>query len=81
MKKTDTSAHKQIRVFDGIPMLIVAVVLVVVLAIIGFVGSNNIRRILIQMFIYCTLGVMWNLMSGYTGMTSLGQQSFIGVAG
>lgn len=82
MKKTKASAHTSpVRVFDGIPMLIVAIVLVVILAVIGFAGSNNIRRILLKVFIYCTLGSMWNLMSGYTGMTSLGQQAFIGVAG
>ena len=62
-------------------MLIACIVIVVALVVIGFVGSNNIRRILIKMFLYCTMAVMWNLMSGYTGMTSLGQQAFIGVAG
>ena len=81
MKKTTASGQKQVKIFDGIPMLIAAVVLVIVFIVIGFAGSNNIRRILIKMFIYCAMGSMWNLMSGYTGMTSLGQQSFIGIAG
>ena len=81
MKKSIASDRKQVKIFDGIPMLIVAVVLVVALAVLGFAGSNNIRRILIKVFIYCAMGSMWNLMSGYTGMTSLGQQSFIGIAG
>lgn len=81
MKKSNTSAPKQVRILGGIPLLIVGVVLVVLLAILGFVGDNNTRRILIKMFLYCTMGVMWNLMSGYTGLTSLGQQAFVGVAG
>ena len=51
------------------------------LVVIGFVGDNNIRRILIRMFLYCAMAVVWNLMSGYTGMTSLGQQAFVGIAG
>lgn len=75
------TASKGVRIIDGVPMLIVAIVVVIALAILGFVGSNNIRRILIKVFIYCAMGSMWNLMSGYTGMTSLGQQTFIGVAG
>ncbi len=81
MKKSNPSAVKHTRVFGGWPLLIAAVVIVVALVVIGFVGSNNIRRILIKMFLYCAMAVMWNLMSGYTGMTSLGQQGFVGVAG
>ena len=74
MKKLNASAPKKVRVLDGIPMLIVVIALVVVLALIGIFGGNNIRRILVKMFLYCTMACMWNLMSGYTGMTSLGQQ-------
>ncbi len=82
MKKADTSIRKQVRVLDGIPMLIVVAVLAVVLFLLPFIGvSSNLLRYLMKIFLYCTLGSMWNLMSGYTGMTSLGQQSFIGVAG
>ena len=49
----------------------------------GEVGlfSNNAMRYLLQIFIYITLGEMWNLLSGFAGMTSLGQQTFIGIAG
>lgn len=81
MKKTETSIRKPVKVFGGWPLLIVCIVIVAALVVIGFVGSNNIRRILIKTFLYCAMAVMWNLMSGYTGMTSLGQQAFIGVAG
>ena len=81
MKKIIASNRKPIRIIDGLPMLIAAIALVILFVVIGFVGSNNLRRVLIKMFIYCAMGSMWNLMSGYTGMTSLGQQSFIGVAG
>ena len=81
MKKNKTSTHP-IRVLDGVPLLIVAIVLVAVLVVIGFMDNiNNARRVLIQIFLYCAMASMWNLMSGFTGMTSLGQQSFIGVAG
>lgn len=81
MKKSDTSIRKPVKVLDGWPMLIVVAVIVAALIVVGFVGGNNIRRILIRIFLYCTMASMWNLMSGYTGMTSLGQQAFVGLAG
>lgn len=83
MKKLDASARKPVKVLDGIPMLIVCAVIVVALFVLGAFGilSSNAMRYLLKIFLYCTLGSMWNLMSGYTGMTSLGQQTFIGIAG
>ena len=81
MKKSDTSIRKPVKVFGGWPLLIACIIIVAALVVIGFTGSNNIRRIFTKTFLYCAMAVMWNLMSGYTGMTSLGQQAFIGVAG
>ena len=71
------------RVLDAFPTLIGTVLLILVLYLICFfdIASNNTMRYLIQVFIYITLGEMWNLMSGYTGMTSLGQQLYIGLSG
>lgn len=76
-------AIKQTRVFDGLPALITVGVVVALLYILAATGvfSSNMQRYLLKIFLYCTLGSMWNLMSGYTGMTSLGQQTFIGIAG
>ena len=81
MKKMRSSNRDTVRVFGGWPLLIACIVIVAALVVIGFVGENNIRRILIRMFLYCAMAVVWNLMSGYTGMTSLGQQAFVGIAG
>ena len=55
-------------------------ILLLVLCITG-AFSTNAMRYLVQIFLYITLGEMWNLLSGYAGMTSLGQQAFIGLAG
>lgn len=61
--------------------IIVVIVVIVFLYLMFFVGSSNALRLMMMMAMYCTLGQMWNLLSGYAGMTSLGQQIFIGVAG
>ena len=81
MKKKEISSRQGVRVLNGRVQLIVCIAIVAALVVIGFVGDNNIRRILIRMFLYCAMAVVWNLMSGYTGMTSLGQQAFVGIAG
>ena len=83
MKKAENLSTRQqpVRVLGGLPMLIIGIILVAVLVVLVFVGSNNTRRILTNVFLYCTMACMWNLLSGFTGMTSLGQQTFVGVAG
>jgi len=81
--KTIAFAHKPVKVLDGIPMLIICLIVVAALYILGITGSfsGNAMRYLLRIFLYITLGQMWNLLSGFTGMTSLGQQTFIGLAG
>ena len=82
MQNTQTSTHKKVHVLDGIPLLICAVIIVALLYILGgTLFSSNTLRYLLKILLYCTIGSMWNLLSGFTGMTSLGQQSFIGVSG
>lgn len=63
-----------------ISIIVVCVALLYILGLTG-VFSSNLMRILMSIALYTVLGSMWNLMSGFTGMTSLGQQSFIGLAG
>ena len=65
------------------PSLIVTIVVLALLYIFAGTGvfSSNTVRILLSMCLYCAMGTMWNLMSGHCGLTSLGQQSFIGLAG
>ena len=63
--------------------LILYIAAFLVLLIPGLTGipGNNFLRYGFRIFLYITIGEMWNLLSGYGGMTSLGQQSFIGLAG
>ncbi len=45
------------------------------------IGTTNFYRILINIAIYIALAQMWNLMAGYAGMLSLGNQLFVGIGG
>lgn len=82
MHNIQIHAPKKIHVLGGIPLIICVVIIIAVLYILGgAVFSSNTQRYLIKILLYCTIGSMWNLMSGFTGMTSLGQQAFIGVSG
>ncbi len=47
----------------------------------GKLFSRNLMRYLLQIFLYIALGEAWNLLSGFAGMTSLGQQLYVGLAG
>ena len=63
-----------------------ALLLILICAGLCFAGlsgvfSNNVMRYLMQIFLYIALGEAWNLLSGFGGMTSLGQQLYIGLAG
>ncbi|MBO7729324.1 MAG: branched-chain amino acid ABC transporter permease [Lachnospiraceae bacterium] len=83
MKDNTTTLHKPVKILDGIVMLIICIVICVALYVLGITKtfSNNTMRYMFKIFLYITMGTMWNLMSGFTGMTSLGQQVFIGIAG
>lgn len=72
-----------IKVLDSIPMLIICIALVCAMYFICVTSlvSNNAMRYMIQVFLYITMAEMWNLLSGFAGMTSLGQQLYIGLAG
>jgi len=55
---------------------------IVALAILGYLpyivysGTTN---LLVDVFILMTMAIMWNLLAGYAGLVSVGQQAFIGL--
>jgi len=63
--------------------LLIPIVIIALLYILALTGtfSSNTMRVLLSICLYCALGTMWNLMAGHCGLTSLGQQSFIGLSG
>jgi ABC-type branched-subunit amino acid transport system permease subunit len=56
-----------------------ALVVVVVLALAPFEVYSGTTAILVQGFIVLTLASMWNLLAGYAGLVSVGQQGFVGL--
>jgi branched-chain amino acid transport system permease protein len=56
-----------------------ALVVVVVLALFPFEVGAGVWAIMVQAFIVLTLASMWNLLAGYAGLVSVGQQAFVGL--
>ncbi|MFY9927687.1 MAG: branched-chain amino acid ABC transporter permease [Streptosporangiaceae bacterium] len=56
-----------------------ALVVVVVLAFLPYIVYAGTTTILLQGFVVLTLATMWNLLAGYAGLVSVGQQAFVGL--
>ena len=56
-----------------------ALIVVVVLARMPYMVHSGTTAILAQAFIVLTLASMWNLLAGYAGLVSVGQQLFVGL--
>jgi branched-chain amino acid transport system permease protein len=57
----------------------VALIVVVVLAFFPYLVYSGTTAIMVQAFIVLTLASMWNLLAGYAGLVSVGQQAFVGL--
>jgi len=57
----------------------VALIVVVVLAMFPYIVYSGTTAILVQAFVVLTLASMWNLLAGYAGLVSVGQQAFVGL--
>ena len=56
-----------------------ALIVVVVLALLPYIVYSGTTSIFVQGFIVLTLASMWNLLAGYAGLVSVGQQVFVGL--
>jgi branched-chain amino acid transport system permease protein len=56
-----------------------AVVLIVILIAMPFLASIATQQLIGQMMIYIALASLWNLLAGYTGLVSVGQQAYVGL--
>jgi branched-chain amino acid transport system permease protein len=62
----------------GVALIAVAFV---VLAAAPAWGDRNTLRLLAELFTYLALASLWNLLAGYAGLVSVGQQAFVGFGG
>jgi branched-chain amino acid transport system permease protein len=58
-----------------------AVVGVAVLVSLPFWGESSTMRLVVEFICYLVLAQMWNLLAGYGGLISIGQQAFFGIGG
>jgi len=58
-----------------------SVVLLAVLLALPFWGSSSAMRLLVEFLSMLTLAQMWNLLAGYGGLVSVGQQAYVGLGG
>ena len=56
-------------------------VLVLALAAAPYWGERQTLRLLTEVFSYVALASLWNLLAGYAGLVSVGQQAFVGIGG
>ena len=63
-----------------IRLILVAFILAALIFIPHF-ASRYVVNVLLLVCVYIALASMWNLLAGYSGMVSLGQQMFIGLGG
>ncbi|HET7804379.1 MAG TPA: branched-chain amino acid ABC transporter permease [Pseudolabrys sp.] len=56
-------------------------VTIVVLTLAPYWGDRQTLRLLAEMFTFIALASLWNLLAGYAGLVSVGQQAFVGLGG
>ena len=59
--------------------LVVAIIVLGVLAMLPYLVGRGLQQNLVILFSLIVLGTMWNLLAGYAGMVSIGQQAYIGL--
>jgi len=57
------------------------IAIVVVLASLPYWGGSGTMRLVSEMAYYLALAQLWNLLAGYAGLVSVGQQAFVGIGG
>ena len=73
-RNSNSPVRKFVSIKSGVILLII-----IVAALLPLYGSAHMINVGILIFAYLALGQMWNLLAGYSGLVSLGQQAFIGI--
>lgn len=80
----ETPAPPAIRVRrqtrSGAIALAISVLLLIALVAMPWWASQGLIRQIVELCCYIAIAQMWNLLAGYAGLVSVGQQAFLGVA-
>jgi branched-chain amino acid transport system permease protein len=60
---------------------VAAAVVVVALTVLPWAGDAGLMRAVIEFIALLVLAQMWNLLAGYAGLVSIGQQAYVGLGG
>ncbi len=64
---------------SGPVVAVVGLAVLVLFALMPDIVSEADTTLLVNFFVLLTMAVMWNLLAGYAGMVSIGQQAFVGL--
>jgi branched-chain amino acid transport system permease protein len=83
MTMTDTfpAVRVQRQTRSGRISLIIGVVAIIALIAMPWWAKTGTIRSVVELCCYIAVAQMWNLLAGYAGLVSVGQQAFMGVAG
>ena len=81
MTKAQIMAHLLPMPAQDRRILIAALALLAVLAVLPLLASALVVDKLTYLFILIMFAAMWNLLAGYAGLVSVGQQACIGLGG
>jgi branched-chain amino acid transport system permease protein len=83
--KADTHIRPVYRVSHGDRSSVVGLViwslLTLVLVLAPLWASRDLLRLLTEVYSFLALASLWNLMAGYAGLVSVGQQAYVGIGG
>lgn len=76
-----TNQFPTLRNSAALPLRILVALAVLALAFAPFWAGRADLRLLMEALSFLALAQMWNLLAGYTGLISVGQQAFVGLGG
>ncbi len=68
------------QTFSGRIAMTLAVLALAALALMPWWATTGTIRMLLELCCYIAVAQMWNLLAGYAGLVSVGQQAFMGAA-
>ncbi|CAN7548189.1 branched-chain amino acid ABC transporter permease [Rhizobium sp. LjRoot254] len=74
------SVRVQRQTASGVVALIIGIGVLLTIASMSLWASQGLIRDVVELCCYIAVAQMWNLLAGYGGLVSVGQQAFVGVA-